>query len=154
MEPDEQTRAEERFSRALAEAEARDPREYYRARLKALREADPDAYARAVKHYGETLIPSIASGEAEPLEAWLDYGRLIAALTEEGRTVVIDRDGTAWPYEPPISPDKLVLHLPDNERVKALPVGLPARLSQAQQATYDLLVVGKQKLASPDEADK
>jgi hypothetical protein len=153
MDPEEHERAEARFSRALSEAEARDPREYYRTRLRELRDRDPDAYERAVRHYGEVLVPSIASGEAEPLAAWLEYGRMIASSTETGRTVAIDAAGGASDYAPPVAPDRLVLHLPENERVKALPVGLPARMTPAQQATYDLLVAGKQKMATLDEED-
>lgn len=151
MEPAEEVEAADRLSRALEETGARDPRDYYRARLRELKSGNPEGYDRAVRHYREVVIPSIASARTEPLEAWLEYGRLIVSLAEEGRTVVIDPEGKAEPYDPPVPLDRMVLHLPDNARVKAIPVGLPARFTPAQQAGYDLLVAGRQSLRAAPE---
>lgn len=138
--------ADRRFRTALEESGARDPRDYYRERLRELKAEDPDGYERAVARYEEELIPSIAEGGADPMEAWRAYGRLIAELTARGRTVEVDPSGRSHAYDPPVAPDRLVLHLPDEKKRRALLVSLPAEPSDAQRATYDLLVRGKQKL--------
>jgi hypothetical protein len=38
-----------------------------------------------------------------------------------------------------------VLHIPQNQGVRALLVSLPPELTPAQRASYDVLVSGKQK---------
>ena len=152
MDQDLQQKADERFERALEEAGARDPREYYRDRLRELKRSSPDAYERAVEHYRETLVPSIASGEADPLTAWRDYGLRLAELTAEGRTVAVDGTGRAHPYSEDAPADRLVLHVPDSG-TRALLVALPPEPTAAQRATYRLLVRGKQRLPATQEGD-
>ena len=146
MDKDVQERADARFQQALESSGARDPREYYRERLRALKQTDPAAYDRAVAYYREQLIPSVAEGDGDPLAAWREYGRFIAELTTPGQTVEVDATGRAHPYEPPTPPDRMVLHVPEGRGGRALLVGLPGEPSAAQLATYDLLVGGKQKL--------
>lgn len=141
-----QQSADLRFMEALEARGARDPREFYRESLRELKASDPDAYGKAVHHYRETLIPSIARGDAEPLLAWLEYGRLLAALTAEGRTILVDGAGRTSPWSPDTALDALVLHLPNDRKRRAVLVGLPAEPSPAQKATFDLLVQGRQKL--------
>ena len=136
--------ADRRLAEALAQDGGRDPREFYRARLRELKSADADAYASAVSYYRETLIPGVASGSSEPLAAWTEYGRTLAESMAPGRTVAIDATGLARPYVAPAPRDVLVLHMPDQKKARALLVGLPAKLSPAQRATYDVLVEGKQ----------
>ena len=53
-------RADERFQRARERAGAKDPRDFYRARLRELRERDEPAYRRAVEYYERTLVPNVA----------------------------------------------------------------------------------------------
>lgn len=145
---DDVTRAaDERLEAALAEASARDPREFYRTRLRELKAADSEGYERAVAYYREVLIPGVASGEMEPLPAWTEYGRRLASALHAGRTVSVDRTGLAAPFEGHDS-EALVLHLPD-QAGRALLVGLPSDLSPAQRATYDVLVDGKQRARDP-----
>lgn len=152
MTDDLQSRADERLEDALTEHGARDPREFYRARLRELRDADRSAYDRAVAYYRDVLIPGIAGG-AEPLAAWTEYGRTLAELRSPGRTVAVDPSGRAAPYETPCALDRLILHLPDSPRETALVVGLPTTLSAAQRATYDWLVQGRNQLqGDPDPA--
>lgn len=146
MSDDLNARADARLEEALAAAGARDPREFYRERLRELKQANPDGYASAVAYYRDTLIPQVASGEVEPLSAWTEYGRHLAEALTTGRTMALDPTGRAHPYEPPAPRDHLVLHLPDGKGGRALLVGLPAELSPAQRAAYDVLVSGKQKL--------
>ena len=140
------TIADQNFARALAESGARDPREFYRQRLKELRERDEQAFRRALDYYDTRLVPAVASGSADALAEWLEYGRVLAQLTTDGQTVQIDRSGRAHPYTPPVPKDHMVLHLPTSSREPALPVGIPSRLSPAQRATFELLV--KQALGS------
>jgi hypothetical protein len=139
-------RADALLEQVLQETGARDPREFYRERLRELKERDRGGYDEAVRYFEESLIPSIASGAAEPLAAWAEYGRRLAELSTPGRTFSIDPSGRAGPYTSPSAPDALVLHLPHAAGGRALLVGLPRALSEAQRATYDWLVMGRQKL--------
>ncbi len=138
-----QKTADALFEEALAAVGARDPRDYYRDRLRDLKRANPEGYAEAAAYYRDTLIPSIAEGCAEPLTAWREYGLLIARTTAPGRTVAVDTTGRAQPYEPPGDPSEMILHLPHVTKRAALLVGLPPELSAAQTAAYDWLVVGR-----------
>lgn len=144
--PTLRARAEEQLARALTASAARDPREFYRGRLRELRERDGAAFQRAVDYFEHTLVPRVAGGEADPLAEWLEYGRLLAELTAPGRTVQVDASGQASPYARPVPREALVLHLPLATQQRALVVGLPPRLSSAQSATYALLVEGRQEL--------
>lgn len=145
---DEATRseAERRFLEALEESGARDPRDYYRTALRGLKDVNPSAYHKAVGHYQEVLVPSIANGEAEPLRAWRSYGRLIAEVTAQGRTVAIDATGKAAPFQEESPMESLVIHLPEAKGTRAILVSLPPNPTKAQRATYDLLVAGKHRL--------
>lgn len=143
-ENDLRARADQRFEEALRAAGARDPRDFYRTRLRELKEQSPDAFRRALAYYEERLIPSVAAEGSDPLVEWIEYGRFLAQLSAPGRTVQVDPSGRALPYAPPAPADHLVLHLPDATGARALLVGLPRRLSPAQRATYDLLVEGSQ----------
>ena len=138
--------ADEALEAALAASGARDPREFYRERLRELKRADPGEYETAVAYYRDTLIPGVAEGLHDPLDAWTEYGRRLAASLAPGRTISVDGTGLAHEYSGP-DRDRPVLHLPDEKGARALLVGLPASLSTAQRATYDVLVEGRQKLA-------
>lgn len=141
-----QKAADTLFAEALAATGARDPRDYYRARLRDLKRANPAGYAEAVQYYRDTLIPSIAEGGAEPIAAWREYGLLIARATAPGRTVAVDATGRARAYGPPADPGEMILHLPDARQGPALLVGLPPEPSPAQSATYDWLAAGRRGL--------
>lgn len=145
MSDDLTARADKRLEEALAREGARDPREFYRERLKELKAASPDGYARAVAYYREQLLPQVADGGVEPLSAWTEYGRVLAEAVAPGRTVAVDGSGRSHPYEAPAPRDRLVLHFAEGKSTRAILVGLPAELTPAQRATYDVLVSGKQK---------
>jgi hypothetical protein len=138
--------ADRRFLGALEQTGARDPREFYRQALRSLRESNAEGYERAVRHFQEVLVPSIARGEAEPLQAWREYGLFLARLTAQGRTVALDDTGRAQPYESDLPLDRLVLHLPDTKGARAILVSLPHDPSPAQRAAYSLLVAGKHRV--------
>lgn len=137
-------KADRVLEEALKRTGARDPREFYRERLRTLKESSPEGYRKAVDYYRETLIPSVAAEEEDALAAWTEYGRTLAETVAAGRTVGIDESGRAHPYEGPRA-DRLVLHLPDDRGARALLVALPPELTTAQRATYDVLVTGKQR---------
>lgn len=136
--------ADRLLAHALAEMGARDPREFYRERLRSLREVNPNGYQEAIDHYRSILIPGIAEGTLEPLAGWTDYGMRLAGAVTPGQAVSIDGSGRSSPYERPTH-GALVLHLPDG-RGPALLVALPVELSPAQRATYDVLVSGRNRL--------
>jgi hypothetical protein len=146
MSDDELDKADRRFEAALAETGARDPRDFYRQLLRGLREQSEERYRDAVTRWRDEVVLPLARDEGDPLELWLRFGASVASELHPGRPVVVDESGRAAPYEPPPSWRDLILHLPDEKRVKAVPVSLPPELSPAQQATVDLLVKGKNRL--------
>ncbi len=139
---DERTRqrAEERLEAALRDRQARDHRELYRERLRALRVSNPEGFRSALEYYDEQLVPRVATEETDPVAEWLEYGRYLAALTAAGETVQIDRTGRSTPVSKPWDPVQLILHLPESPRDPAIAVGIPNDPSPAQIATYELLV--------------
>ena len=108
---------------------------------------NPGSYETAAAYYRDTLIPDVAGGRRDPLDAWTDYGRTLAEALAPGRTVSIDESGLSHAYEGPV-PARLILHIPEDKGLRALLVGLPGELSPAQRATYDVLVSGKQRPSS------
>jgi len=146
MSPSAKEEADRIFQAALAASGARDPRDFYRSALRELKDVNASGYDEAVRHFQTVLVPGIASGEAEPLTAWREYGRLIAELTELGATVEIDGTGRSRPFTPDSPLASLVLHLPHQKGKKALLVSLPQTPSTAQRATYELLARGKLRL--------
>lgn len=129
---------------ALERTGARDPREFYRERLRDLKRENPQGYETAVTYYTETLLPQVAAGDVDPLECWTAYGLRLAEALAKGRTVAVDTSGVALPFDGPAG-DRLILHLPDENGARAILVGLPPKLTSAQRATYDVLVAGKHK---------
>lgn len=144
MDDDLRALAERRFEEALERTGARDPREFLRGQLRALRSDDAEAYRRALAYYEETLIPAVAAEGSDPLGEWLEFARVLAELTTPGRAVAVDPTGRADDYARPAPPDALVLHLPAAEGRPALPLGLPPELSPHQRAAFDLLVRQRQ----------
>ena len=145
MEDSLKARAEQRFLEALEASGGRDPREFYRQRLRDLKASDPPGFRQGAAYYQDRLIPEIAEGEIDPLVGWLEYGRFLAEIVEEGTTVVVDESGRSHPYEPNEGARFLVLHIPSDSRKRAILVGLPPKLSAPQKATFDLLVEGKKR---------
>jgi hypothetical protein len=146
--------AERALEAALAESGARDPREFYRERLRELKRVRPDDYKTAVAYYTDTLLPDVAGHRRDPLSAWTDYGRRLAEALAPGRTVGIDETGRARPFASagdPAGGGGLVLHLPHDTGAKALVVALPRALTAAQRAAYDVLVSGKQRFSGDAE---
>ena len=138
---------ERRTDAAFAASAWQDPRAEYRALLKRLRERDSTLFEDAVRAYDATVVSRLADDErADPVGAWIEYGRRLAQIAGGGRTVAIDGDGRALdaPSEP--LPATLLLHLPADEGAPALVVAAPRDASPAQQATVALLAAGAQAL--------
>lgn len=138
-------RADQRFEQVLAQTGARDPRDHYRDLLRDLRQRDEQNFQRALHYFETQLVPHVADPARDPLDEWLEYGRMLAASLSAGRTVQVDPSGRAADYARPVPPDALVLQLPAAAHEPALVVGIPPSLSPAQRATYELLVAGKQQ---------
>jgi hypothetical protein len=132
--------ADRRFAEALRATGGRDPRDFYRARLREIRGRDEGAFREARAYFEGVLVPGVSREGSDPMGEWLDYGCFLANLLEPGSAVQIDRSGRSRPYRKPVPVDHLVLHLPTSGRERALAVGLPPELSEAQRATYRLLV--------------
>ena len=139
-------RADQIFEDALGKTGAKDPREFYRKRLREMKAENPDAYGEAVAYYQNELVPSIAEAGDDPLMAWQQFRCRMAELTVTGTPIEIDTTGRRRPYAPPTPADRMVLHVPQGSKGRALIIGLPPELSAAQLATYDLLVAGRQKM--------
>lgn len=140
MNDTEKARADARTEQALADSPYHDPRQGYRDRLRRLREISPSAFAAAVNYYEEILFPALLDDSADPLSAWVEYGRRLGQLTSAGRIVAIDASGRARDYTGIPDPPSLILHLPEDTAVEALVLATPRALSDAQQASFDLLV--------------
>jgi hypothetical protein len=128
--------AEARTAEAIRTGAFADFREAYRERLRWLKESRPQAFAEALTYY-DALVKNIAAGD-DPIHEWLTYGKRLGELSGAGKVVAIDETGRALPATQ--FSDQLLLHLPDDINVPALPLAVPRALSEHQKATLDLLV--------------
>ncbi len=135
-------RSEARTREAIEQSPFDDFREAYRERLRWLKEARPAAFADALSHY-DALVQNIAQG-ADPLRAWLQYGRSLGELSGTGKVYAIDASGRALP--PTGESNEMLLHLPDDVGVPALPLAVPRTISEHQKSALDLLVRRKLSL--------
>lgn len=134
----------------MQETGARDPREFYRGILRDLRERDAAGYEELVERFQTEVVVPLAEGARDPLSAWLEFGRALAERSAPGKLVRVDGTGRATPAAPDLSWEDLLLHVPDDRRTRALPVGIPPDPTPAQRATLDLLVQGRVRLPEPD----
>lgn len=145
MSDDLRARADARLEEALASAAITDPRPHLRPILKHLKENDPAGYRTALSHLETALIPAVAA-DADPLEAWLEYGRRLAELAGAGKTVAIDGSGRSSPADAPADsppPESLLLYLPDAAGTPAAVLRCPRQTTPAQDASIALLVLGR-----------
>lgn len=147
---DLKTRAEARLDAALTDADQQDPRDHYRGALRTLKQHDPEGFEAALRYFEEDLIPAVA-GEADAIDAWLDYGLMLARTLGEGRTVELDGTGRAQPVRDVKVASGLVLHLPDDPATPALVLRCPRTPTRPQQAALELLVHGRQTASAYGE---
>jgi hypothetical protein len=145
MSSQDRKQADARLAEGLAAHCAADARETYRNRLRALKAENADAFTRASRYYEERVVPRLLA-ESDPLDAWIDYGRVIGELTGTGRLMVIDASGKSAAYEPPLAPGQMVMFVPDDTRYGSFAAIQPMELSAAQRATLGLLVEGRLSL--------
>ncbi len=136
---EKRARAEARLEAALVERGLEDPRPAYRERLRSLRETHPAAFDQALGYYEASTIVDLA-GTADPVDTWVEYGRVIGELTGPGALVAIDTDGRATPYAPPLPPRTMVLHIPEDTSNPILAAAVPRDASAAQRAAHGMLV--------------
>jgi len=136
---DRKARAEARLETALTHSGLEDPRPAYRERLRSLRETSTSAFEQALRHYEDQTLAALA-GEADPIEAWVEYGRVLGELTAPGRLLQVDAEGRASSYAPPPAAHLLVLHVPEDSAAPILAAAVPRAASAAQRATYAMLV--------------
>jgi hypothetical protein len=134
--------ADERLTQGLAGRGALDARETYRALLRSLKAQSTDAFTKATRYYEQHVLPRLTA-DADPLDAWIDYGRIIGELSGTGRMMIVDETGRAAPYLAPLTPGNLVMFVPDDTRAGSFVAVEPAELSAAQRATVALLVEGR-----------
>jgi len=148
-----QAEADRLLEEALEMTGARDPREPFREFLRELKDRNPSEYEAAVSEYREEVLRGIAESGADPLVRWLEFGCATVQRLNPGRAIVIDGSGRATPYTSPPSWKDLILHIPDDRKSRALLVGSPPEPTAAQNATIQLLVLGKLRVA-PEEVDE
>jgi hypothetical protein len=107
--------------------------------LRQLRSRDPDGFAAATERYEQVLVPAAASEDSDPLVAWLEYADWLSDRIAPGRAVRIDATGRASPAPGGPEPGVLLIHLPDDQKTRAVVLLAPARLSEAQRETIRLL---------------
>jgi len=139
------TELDRRLEAAFGEAGLADARVGFRERLRDLKSTQPEAFDGAVDYYESTVGPAILEG-GNPLETWVEYGRLLGSLSDDGRLTTIDSTGRAVDWTGPVRAGDLVLFVPESGR-NALVVLAPAAPSAAQSATIQLLVEGRLSLA-------
>lgn len=140
---DPKDRADARLDAALQDADQQDPREHFRNALRVLKASDRDGFHEALRYFEEELIPAVA-GEADPLDAWAEYGEMLARTLGPGRTVELDSTGRARSVGDLKAARGLVLHIPDEAATPAIVLRYPRDPSPAQRASHELLVQGRQ----------
>lgn len=145
--------ADARLETALAAADYRDPRPFYRFALKYLREHDEEGFRRALEYFEEELVPAVAE-KADPLVAWGEYGALLGRTLGAGRIMELDSTGQARPVDSVTAARGLVLYLPDDPAPPVLVLRYPTNASAAQHAAYELLVTGRQTASAYEPRTK
>ncbi len=132
-------RAEAAYADAIAERGLADLRPACRALLRRLKTTAPDRYAEGVQRYEEDLVPAVAGGSVDPVDAWLEYGTWLAGQLSAGRAVGIDPTGRSTPLSGPLPAGWMALYLPDKDQQPAVLLAAPARLTPPQDTTRALL---------------
>lgn len=132
--------ARRRTDSSLAGAGFEDPRPALRDLLRRLRAQDVAGFAEATARYEQVLVPDAASEDSDALVAWIEYALWLSDRLAPGRAVRIDATGLASPASGEPEPGMLLVHIPDEQQVRAMVLLAPQQLSEPQQETIRLLV--------------
>jgi hypothetical protein len=130
-----------RTEEALAGAGLADMRPAYRKLLVRLKASNAAGFEEATRRYREEVEPTVASGTADPVTTWLEYGTWLAGQLADGEALAIDPSGRARSFDPstPIEPGLMILHLPEDDRAPVVLLAVPLAPSEPQRETADLL---------------
>jgi hypothetical protein len=131
--------SEARYRAALDQHGVTDVQATYRLLLRRLKASHPSAYDAAVSRYERELVPGLEAGEGDPLRLWIDYGTWVAEQLSPGHVVAVDDTGLATTVEDELPLDRLLLYVPDVATERAIVLTMPARPSEAQMETAQLL---------------
>lgn len=131
--------AEERYAKELAGRAIADVRPACRYLLRQLKAVTPDAYEAGVRRYEDELIPSIADGSVNPLDAWIDYGAWLCDQLYDGHLVSVDASGRSSPFSGPLPDGAMALYLGAKDDQPTILLASPESLSAHQTAARDLL---------------
>ena len=132
--------ARNRTDSRLAQSDFEDPRPALRELLRRLRTQDVEGFAEATQRFEQVLVPAAASKDSDPLVAWIEYARWLSDRLTHGRAVRIDATGLASPASGEPERGMLLVHLPDEQKARAMVLLAPRQLSAPQQETIRLLV--------------
>jgi len=126
------------YAEALAKHGIQDVRPLYRQLLVRLKSQDPAAYEEAVARYRNEVETAVEAAE-DPVALWVGYGAWLAPLLTPGSLRAVDANGLATTTEapPPLGP--MLMHLPDDPKLRGLILAMPAEPSAAQKETAALL---------------
>lgn len=137
---DPRAEADRRFAEALERSGLPDPRDRYRDWLRQLRAQDEAGFRKAIEYFDRRLVSAVAAPDSDPWREWTQFGMWLAQRLHPGSPVRIDASGRSRPASADAPLDELILHLPGSTREPALPVRIPAELSEPQRTTLELLV--------------
>ena len=123
---------------SLAKHGLADVQPLYRQLLRRLKSQDAAAYERAVARY-RAEVEGAVDGAGDPVLIWVDYGAWLAPQLAAGTLKAVNEDGLASDVEasPPLGP--LLMHLPDDQKLRGILLAMPANPRTAQQETAALL---------------
>ncbi|MFV1985702.1 MAG: hypothetical protein ACC682_00360 [Gemmatimonadota bacterium] len=126
------------YSDSLAKHGLADVQPLYRQLLLRLKSQDAAGYEEAVVRYRDE-VEDVADGADDPVRVWVDYGIWLAPRLAAGTLRAVNEEGLASAVDapPPLGP--LLMHLPDDQKIRGIVLAMPASPSTAQQETAALL---------------
>ena len=131
--------AEELYAAELAARGVSDVRPACRVLLRQLKATSPAAYEAGVRRYEDELLPAIAEGRANPLDAWISYGGWLCEQLYEGRLVSVDPGGRSRSLDGALPNSAMALFLAAKDDQPTILLASPESPSAHQTATRQLL---------------
>lgn len=126
------------YAEGLVRHGLEDVQPLYRQLLLQLKSHDAAAYEEAVVRYREQVEGTVADAD-DPVAVWVEYGTWLAPRLMPGSVKAIDEDGRATDAGSPAPLGPLLVHLPDDQKSRALLLAMPSAPSPAQRETAALL---------------